>query len=130
MADFNMMGILPNLFLGLKILFKMNKNAINTDSDKIIETQAQGYEQVTLWFEDESRVGLFTKDGRMLTAKGVKPVCTRHQVFLSTWLLAHFLPLPAMLSFGKCFNAMGIISNYSSMKWQKNFRMNSYYRTR
>jgi transposase len=46
-----------------------------------------------LYFEDESRFGLITKEGRMLTAKGVKPVCNYHQQYLSTWLFGAFSPI-------------------------------------
>lgn len=43
-----------------------------------------------MYFQDESRFGLFTKNGRMLTARGVKPVCSFHQVFKSTYLFGAF----------------------------------------
>jgi len=46
-----------------------------------------------LYFQDESRFGLFTKEGRMLTAKGVKPICTSHQEYSSTWLFGAFSPI-------------------------------------
>jgi len=46
-----------------------------------------------LYFEDESRFGLFTKEGRMLTAKGVKPICVSHQEYCSTWLFGAFSPI-------------------------------------
>jgi transposase len=46
-----------------------------------------------LYFQDESRFGLITKEGRMLTAKGVKPVCISHQVYNSTWLFGMFSPI-------------------------------------
>ena len=46
-----------------------------------------------MYFQDESRFGLFTKEGRMLTAKGVKPVCISHQVYSSTWLFGAFSPI-------------------------------------
>jgi transposase len=46
-----------------------------------------------LQFQDESRFGLFTKAGRMLTAKGVKPVCISHQEYQSTWLFGSFSPI-------------------------------------
>jgi len=46
-----------------------------------------------LYFEDESRFGLFTKEGRMLTAKGIKPICTSHQEYCSTWLFGAFSPI-------------------------------------
>jgi len=46
-----------------------------------------------LYFQDESRFGLFTKNGRALTAKGVKPICPCHQVFQSTYLFGAFSPI-------------------------------------
>jgi transposase len=36
---------------------------------------------------------LFTKNGRALTAKGVKPICTFQQVFKSTYLFGAFSPI-------------------------------------
>jgi hypothetical protein len=52
--------------------------------------QAQNYKEINLYFEDESRFGLFTKNGRALTAKGVKPICPFQQVFQSTYLFGAF----------------------------------------
>jgi len=46
-----------------------------------------------LYFQDESRFGLFTKNGKSLTARGVKPICPFHQVFQSTYLFGAFSPL-------------------------------------
>lgn len=46
-----------------------------------------------MYFQDESRFGLITKEGRMLTAKGVKPVCISHQVYSYTWLFGMFSPI-------------------------------------
>ena len=46
-----------------------------------------------MYFQDESRFGLITKEGRMLTAKGVKPICTSHQEYSSTWLFGAFSPI-------------------------------------
>ncbi len=51
------------------------------------------YTSINLYFEDESRFGLFTKAGRTLTAKGVKPICKFQQVFLSTYLFGAFSPI-------------------------------------
>lgn len=42
---------------------------------------------------DESRFGLFTRAGKGLTAKGVKPVCPFQQVFQSTWLFGAYSPI-------------------------------------
>ena len=36
---------------------------------------------------------MFTKNGRALTAKGVKPICPFHQVFQSTYLFGAFSPI-------------------------------------
>ena len=46
-----------------------------------------------MFFQDESRFGLITKEGRMLTAKGVKPECISHQIYNSTWLFGMFSPV-------------------------------------
>jgi len=48
---------------------------------------------LNLYFQDESRFGLFTKNGRMLTARSVKPVCKYQQVFQSTYLYGAFSPI-------------------------------------
>lgn len=48
---------------------------------------------MNLYFEDESRFGLFTRNGKALTAKGVKPVCPFQQVFQATWLFGAFSPV-------------------------------------
>ena len=36
---------------------------------------------------------MFTKNGRALTAKGIKPICTFQQVFKSTYLFGAFSPI-------------------------------------
>lgn len=43
--------------------------------------------------QDESRFGLFTRNGRALTAKGVKPICTYQNIFKSTYIFGAFSPL-------------------------------------
>lgn len=48
---------------------------------------------MNLYFQDESRFGLFTKTGRALTARGVKPVCPFQQKFQSTYLFGAFSPI-------------------------------------
>ena len=50
-------------------------------------------EKIDLCFQDESRFGLYTKDGRMLTAKGVNPICNSHQIYQATWLFGAFSPI-------------------------------------
>lgn len=46
-----------------------------------------------MFFQDESRFGLFTRNGKALTAKGVKPICPFHQVFKSLYLFGAFSPV-------------------------------------
>jgi transposase len=43
--------------------------------------------------QDESRFGLFTRNGRALTAKGVKPICTYQNIFKSTYVFGAFSPM-------------------------------------
>lgn len=42
---------------------------------------------------DESRFGLFPKNGKALTSKGVKPICPYQQVVQSTYLFVAFSPI-------------------------------------
>jgi transposase len=46
-----------------------------------------------LYFQDESRFGLFTRNGKSITARGVKPIVKFHQVFKSTYLYGAFSPI-------------------------------------
>ena len=48
---------------------------------------------MNLYFQDESRFGMFTRNGKILTSKGIKPICPYHQVFKSTYLFGSFSPL-------------------------------------
>ena len=45
-----------------------------------------------LYVQDESRFGLFTRNGKALTAKGVKPICTYQNIFKSTYVFGAFSP--------------------------------------
>jgi transposase len=51
------------------------------------------FTRFNLYFQDESRFGLFTRNGRSLTASGVKPIVKFQQVFLSTYLYGAFSPI-------------------------------------
>ena len=42
--------------------------------------------------QDETRIGLFTRNGKALTAKGVKPICVYQNVFKSTYIYGAFSP--------------------------------------
>ncbi|TRX03373.1 transposase [Flavobacterium gawalongense] len=45
-----------------------------------------------MYCQDESRFGMFTRNGKGLTAQGVKPVCTFQQVFKAIWLFGAYSP--------------------------------------
>lgn len=51
------------------------------------------FTSINLYFQDESRFGLFTRNGKALTAKGVKPICPFHQIFKTTYLFGAFSPI-------------------------------------
>lgn len=53
----------------------------------------EGCTNLNFYCQDESRFGLFTRAGKGLTARGVKPVCPFQQVFQSTWLFGAYSPL-------------------------------------
>lgn len=48
---------------------------------------------MNLYCQDESRFGLFTRAGKGVTAKGVKPVCSFQQVFQYTYLFGAYSPI-------------------------------------
>lgn len=50
------------------------------------------YATFNVYVQDESRFGLFTRNGKSLTAKGVKPICTYQNVFKSTYIFGAFSP--------------------------------------
>ena len=51
------------------------------------------YKSINIYCEDESRFGLLTRTGRVLTAKGVKPVCPYQHKFENTYLYGAFSPI-------------------------------------
>lgn len=71
-------------------MYTRNFNRICRES---IAQAADNYKTVNLYFQDESRFGLFTRNGRKLTAKGVKPICSFRQVFKSSYLFRAFSPI-------------------------------------
>ncbi|QTD39364.1 IS630 family transposase [Polaribacter batillariae] len=58
-----------------------------------VKEKRDSYKSIHLYFQDESRFGMFTKNGRALTVKGVKPICPFQQVFKSTYLFGAFSPI-------------------------------------
>lgn len=60
---------------------------------KYIKNSKCNFQRFNLYFQDESRFGLFTRNGRRLTARGVKPVCPYHHKFENTYLYGAFSPI-------------------------------------
>lgn len=48
---------------------------------------------MNLYFQDESRFGLMTQVGTVLTAKGIKPIVNYQQAFKNTYLYGSFSPI-------------------------------------
>src|SRR6476620_5475332 len=61
--------------------------------EEITRDKRTQYNTFNLYFEDESRFGLFTRNGRALTAKGIKPVCPYHHKFENLYLFGAFSPV-------------------------------------
>ena len=53
---------------------------------------SEEFQTFNLYVQDESRFGLFTRNGKALTAVGVKPICTYQNVFKSTYVFGAFSP--------------------------------------
>jgi len=51
------------------------------------------FSSFNIYTQDESRFGLFKRNGRALTAKGVKPICTYQHKFENTYLFGTFSPI-------------------------------------
>jgi transposase len=85
-------SFLKNLEISLKqIRFNLNKDKITS---------------VNLYFQDESRFGLITKQKRVITAKGIKPIGKYKHSYLYKWLWGSFSPITGesfcMTSDGVC----------------------------
>lgn len=57
-----------------------------------MKNASEEFSSFNLFVEDESRFGLFTRTGKSLTAKGVKPICTYQNIFKSTYVFGAFSP--------------------------------------
>ena len=51
------------------------------------------YKSFNLYFQDESRFGLMTHVGTVITAKGVKPIVNYQQEFKNTYLYGSYSPI-------------------------------------
>lgn len=85
------------------------------------------YTSLNLYFEDESRFGLFTRSGKAITAKGVKPVCPYQHKFDNTYLFGSFSPVNGdsfLLDLPYCNTEMfQLYLNEFSKKCRKEFKI-------
>lgn len=51
------------------------------------------FDSVNLYFQDESRFGLISKQKRVVTAKGIKPIGNYKHSYLYKWLWGSFSPI-------------------------------------
>jgi transposase len=64
-------------------------NSFRIDLDK----NKDKYDSINLYFQDESRFGLMTKQKRVLVSKGVKPIGKFQHSYKYVWLWGSFSPL-------------------------------------
>ena len=57
---------------------------------QIVTQHKDHYESFNIYFQDESRFGLFTRNGKSITTKGIKPICPFIQDFKNTYLFGAF----------------------------------------
>src|SRR5680860_1776910 len=69
----------------LEISLNLNQIRLNLNKDKV--------QSVNLYFQDESRFGLITKQKRVITAKGIKPIGKYKHSYLYKWLWGSFSPI-------------------------------------
>ena len=74
---------------------------LNLNKDKIT--------LVNLYFQDESRFGLITKQKRVITAKGIKPIGKYKHSYLYKWLWGSFSPITGE-SF--CMTTQGVCKDF------------------
>lgn len=57
-----------------------------------MQNAPEHFSSFNLYVQDESRFGLFTRNGKSLTAIGVKPICKYQNIFKSTYIFGAFSP--------------------------------------
>lgn len=90
---------LKSFLKNLEISLKQIK--LNLNKDKITS--------VNLYFQDESRFGLITKQKRVITAKGIKPIGKYKHSYLYKWLWGSFSPITGE-SF--CMTTQGVCKDF------------------
>ncbi len=76
-----------------KLFLKTLPETFGTIKQKANTTRA--YTSFNLYFEDESRFGLLTRQKKVLTKRGVKPLCPYQHSFDTTYLFGAFSPFNA-----------------------------------
>lgn len=76
-----------------KLTRKPLKKNFSNEVERLSSLAPEGCNRVNLFFQDESRFGLHTRNGRGLAAKGVQPICRFQRVFKYTYLSGAFSPL-------------------------------------
>ena len=76
---------------------------------------------MNIYFQDESRFGLFTRNGKMITAKGVQGICNYHHEFKNMYLFGAFSPITGdafLLELPECNTDMFqlYINNFAEQK--------------
>ena len=79
------------------------------------------FSTVNIYFQDESRFGLFTRNGKMITAKGVQGICNYHHEFKNMYLFGAFSPITGdafLLELPECNTDMFqlYINNFAEQK--------------
>ena len=59
------------------------------------------FDSFNLYFQDESRFGLMTKQERVLVSKGVKRIGKHQHIYLSLWLWDYFSPITGNSFYGE-----------------------------
>lgn len=85
---------------------------------------ASPYTSFNLYFEDESRFGLMTRQKRVLTKRGIKPICPYQHSFDTTYLFGAFSPFTGssyMLLLPQCNSEsfQSFLNEFSKQKSQE-----------
>ncbi len=73
-------------------LLNLKKN-LPVQIQSITEKVKDNYPFFNIYFQDETRLGLFTLNGKALTAKGVKPICNFQHKFDNIYLFGAYSPI-------------------------------------
>ena len=77
----------------MKRLWKPLKKLPNALEEIRTGLNKDNYDSVNLYFQDESRFGLMTKQKRVLVSKGVKPIAQYQHSYQWLWLWGCFSPV-------------------------------------